>query len=448
MKTIKLIITHIFFIAILISFSACEDLLDINPKDNLTTEAAVATAANIENLLIGNYNLISRTESYGGDLNLASELIANSGELNWSGTFSQPREFDNKNILTDNSFVANAWLNAYRVSNQSNIILANLDKFTDTDQKKRIEGEAKFLRGLVYFDLIRFFSQPYLVGVVNSGLGVPIIIEPVTDPNQIEKSSRNTIEEVYTMIINDLSSAYNLLPESNDIFADRYAAQALLARIYLQQGNYVAARDASNNVISNSGHSLTSTYLKAFNNDVDSSEDIFTIQKNSQDPASNLNDMNAFWSNGANGGRGDVNINDPFLNLFQGTDDRATFFYDDNFSNKWKSQFANIPHLRIAEMYLIRAECNQRLLTTIGATPTSDINNLRNRSNALAIAVDLDVILLERRKELAFEGFRLHDIKRLKENVGTLNYNDNKLVFPIPQREIDANTNIEQNPGY
>ncbi len=102
-------------------------------------------------------------------------------------------------------------------------------------------------------------------------------------------------------------------------------------------------------------------------------------------------------------------------------------------------------------MYLIRAECNQRLGTAIGATPVNDFNAIHTRAKLAPVAsVTLAQILLERRLELSFEGHRIHDQRRLKENVGTLLYTDPKLVFPIPFRETEANPNLksQQNPGY
>jgi hypothetical protein len=106
---------------------------------------------------------------------------------------------------------------------------------------------------------------------------------------------------------------------------------------------------------------------------------------------------------------------------------------------------------RLAEMYLIRAECNQRLGTSVGNTPVDDYNMTHTRAGLpAATSVTLDDILLERRLELAHEGFKLHDMKRLKQSVGSLPYNDPKLVYPIPAREIAANPALkdQQNEGY
>lgn len=74
---------------------------------------------------------------------------------------------------------------------------------------------------------------------------------------------------------------------------------------------------------------------------------------------------------------------------------------------------------------------------------------MRDRSGASALSsVDLDEILMERRRELSFEGFALFDAKRLGRSVGSISYNANRLVMPIPLRELDANPNLVQNDGY
>ena len=105
--------------------------------------------------------------------------------------------------------------------------------------------------------------------------------------------------------------------------------------------------------------------------------------------------------------------------------------------------------MRIAEMYLTRAEANTRLGTAVGDTPVNDLNTIRNRAGLPDVATaTLADILQERRLELAYEGLRIHDIKRTKGSTGEFQYNSPKLVFPIPQRELNVNKNLEPNAGY
>lgn len=316
-----------------------------------------------------------------------------------------------------------------------------------------MEGEAKFIRGLVYFELVRFFGLPYEPGQANSQPGVPVVTQSVKDASEIEFPSRNTVDEVYAQVISDLQDAYNLLPEENSFFADRYAAQAVLARVYLQQGNYAAARDAADDVLTNSGHTLTAEYEDAFNNDEDSTEDVFAWQITTQD---GINDFNTFWATRDFGGRSltaDVTVEQPYFDNFDDpNDDRSRFFYAGNgtvVSTKWQYQFGIIPFIRLAEMHLIRAEANFREGSSLGLSPLDEINALRARSNAAALgSLDIEEILRERKRELGFEGFALHDLRRTGQDIAGLPYDANLLVMPIPQREIDANPNLVQNPGY
>ncbi|HCQ75200.1 MAG TPA: RagB/SusD family nutrient uptake outer membrane protein, partial [Leeuwenhoekiella sp.] len=255
-------------------------------------------------------------------------------------------------------------------------------------------------------------------------------------------------------VLSDLEDAYTNLPASNDIFADRYAAQALRARVYLQMQNYAAARDAANDVIENSGASLTGSFSDAFNNDADSSEDLFDFQVTNQTGDS---DLITFYASQDNGGRGgDIVLNPAYFALFPDADDeRANFTYigdyGDNLTGKYTNQFANIAIFRLAEMYLIRAEGNIMENTAVGQTPAEDVNLLRLRAGAETVSAPLtqEDILLERQLELAFEGFLLHDLKRTQNDVDGLPYNDPSLVLPIPQNEMDTNDLIgDNNPGY
>jgi starch-binding outer membrane protein, SusD/RagB family len=448
MKNYRLILSILCTGFLMVS---CEDELNLEPEQSISTEVAVSTGENIENILIGTYAEAGDNVSYGGDIQILSDLYGITDEASWVGTFAQPREVFNKRIFTDNVFVRDIWLNGYQIINQANLVVDYVD-LVDEDRQATVEGEAKFLRALTYFDLVRLFGQQYEAGQQNTQLGVPLSMEGITDYSGDLEVPRNTVEEVYTQVLADLNDAYDLLPESNGIFADKYAAQALLARVHLQMGNYEEARDAAHDVIENSGHSLTSTYEAAFNNDVDSSEDVFAFQVTSQDGE---NDLIIHYADQAAGGRGgDITINPAFTDRFDDNDDRGEFFYESaqsgaTLTGKYTNQFGNIPLIRLAEMYLIRAEANERLNTEVGNTPLDDINLLRERANANQLSsVSLEDILEERELELAFEGFLIHDLKRTQRSVGELDYNDNALVFPVPQREIDANSLLVQNPGY
>ncbi|QED38209.1 RagB/SusD family nutrient uptake outer membrane protein [Antarcticibacterium arcticum] len=450
----KYINFKILFSFLAIGFIACDDNLDIEPEQNLSPEVATESPANIKTILNNIYGEARQSVSYGGGIGMASELLGNEGDLQWNGTFVQPGEYNEKALLADNSFVRDIWLNAYEIGNQVNIVLDNLDVFDDEEDRATTEGEAKFLRGLAYFDLVRLFAKPYVPGQANTQLAVPIILEPVLDASIITYPARNTVDEVYAQVLSDLNDAYEMLPTSNGYFADKYTAKALLARVHLQRGEFAQARDAANEVIEDSGASLTATFADAFNNAENSTEDLFAMQVTSQDASGNS--WNLYWAGRDFGGRvgnPDISILSPHYAKYDDpNDDRANFFYTTSrgvATTKWQNQFGNIPVIRLAEMYLIRAETNQRLGTTVGATPLEDINLLRARANAtLFTAVTLEIILAERQRELAFEGFALFDAKRLGRNIGEIAFNADRLVLPVPLREMDSNPNLVQNPGY
>ncbi len=435
-----------------IALTSCEDKLDLEPTQSISTEAALSTGDNIENLLIGAYAEAGQAASYGGRLQMMADLYGATDQVSWNGTFQQPRQVYVKNVLVDNSYVSGFWLNAYDVINQTNIVIDNL-AIVDEDNQANIEGQARFLRGLTYFDLTRMFGQQYMPGQTNDQLGVPLSLEGIVDYSGNLEIARATVEENYAQVIEDLEAAYDLLPEGNSEFAGRYAAQALLARVYLQQGDYTNALAAANDVIENGGFSLTSDFADAFNNDTDGPETIFAFQVTTQDGS---NTLITHYADQANGGRGnDISINDEYVAMFESEDDvRGEFFYEsaqsgDRLTSKYTNQFGNVTILRLAEMYLIRAEANLELNSSTGATPLEDVNTIRTRSGADALAsVSLEDVLMERQLELAFEGFFIHDLKRTMQDVGDIPYDDNSLVFPIPQREMDVNSLLSQNPGY
>lgn len=449
MKIIKYTLILVLFFTII----SCEKELDIEPSQSISTEKALSTENNVLNILVGTYSEAGQSSTFGGDTQIIADLLGNTTQMNWGGTFVDPRQFNSKSILVDNAFVQGVWGTSYEVINQANLVIDNLEVVT-SGAANRAEGEAKFLRALMYFELVRHFGAPYLAGVSNTQLGVPLRLNGIIDYGVDLSIARNTVEEVYTQIIADLNDAFSKLPVTNDVYADKYAAEALLAKVYFQQGNYPAARDAANDVIANSGHTLASTYNDVFNNDADSVEDLFAFQVTSQGGS---NDFITFYASQDFGGRqGDIDLQAGFFELFDDVvnDERHNFTYVSSdtggiLTSKYTNQFANISVLRIADMHLVRAESNFREGTSIGLPPLDEVNAVRARSNASALStLTLDVLFNERQLELSFEGQLIHDIKRTKTSVGALSFDAEELILPIPQAEMDTNTLMVQNSGY
>ncbi|MET0638301.1 MAG: RagB/SusD family nutrient uptake outer membrane protein [Chitinophagaceae bacterium] len=446
MKKIFIIILSTGFL-----MSSCSKKLEILPTQSIDESIVFTSDANIKAALVGAYDGVSAASLFGGDLQLYSELQAADGEIRWAGTFNQPREIYLKDILTNNSYVTATYNRAYYTINICNNILAAID-IVDEDDRDRVKGEALFIRGTVYFELVKLYAKPYSGGNMSTP-GLQLITTPtlgnISESNFVPRSS---LADTYALILADLTQSKSLLPGQNDVYATTYAASAILSRVYLQMADYPKARDEANTIIESDEFALNSTYAAAFNNTSNSPEDIFAIQVTAQDGS---NDMFVFWSTLPNGARdGDVDVLNKHISLYDTADARLGLFFPDGVnifrSGKWRLQYRNLSIVRLAEMYLTRAECNFRLGTAVGATPDEDINEtIRDRAALGPVAITLASILFERKLELAHEGQAIHDVKRLKGNVDGFAFDAKELVFPIPIREINAVGDIlEQNEGY
>jgi tetratricopeptide (TPR) repeat protein len=452
MKNIK---TILIAVALIFFFTGCDKLLDLEPYQSISEDLALNSDANVKSVMRGAYAQFDDPGIYGGQLLRNAELLGGANEILWVGTYSGPRQIFNKQMNAANEDAAVQWSDSYQVINICNNVLSAIDVVKEADQD-RIEGEALFLRSLMYFDLVRFYAKQFAAGTAASDLGVPLVLTPTRGITEASNVGRNTVQEVYTQVIADLTAAAALLPDENDVYATSGAATALLARVYLQKGDYTNARAAANTVIGSGVYELEANYSDVFNNDDPTAEDIFVTQITSQD---RFSAMTEFFSVPDYGGRdGDIEILSGHLSLYDAADDRLDLFFFGNEADrtgKWNNLYGVVNLIRLAEMYLIRAECNERIdpteATFVGATPTADYNMVHTRAGLPAAAsVTLANILLERRLELAFEGFRIHDQKRLGETVGTLASTDPKLIFPIPARELEANPTLktQQNTGY
>lgn len=444
-----------YIIAVLFIFimASCSKKLDINPQQSVDEDLVFNSDKNIKTALTGAYDVVSGAELLGGDMQLYSELLGADGEITWVGTYNEPDEIFNKSILTNNSFVRDTYSEGYRAINICNNIIEAID-LVNPDDRDHVKGQALFLRGLVYFELVELYAHSYSEGNANSSLGLQLVTTPtkngqITDANRVPRS---TVAETYQQIISDLTTSKTLMEEDYGPYAGKYVAAAVLSRVYLQMADYQKAAAEASDVIENSGASLENAYSLAFNNTAPSSEDIFVLPITAQDGS---NDLQLFFSISDYGARdGDVEINQSHLDLYEPSDARLALFYKDASdiyrSGKWKFQYRYLPVIRLAEMYLTRAEANFRLGTAVGATPDYDLNTvIRNRVGLSPVAVTLNNILYERRLELAHEGQRIQDIKRLKGSADGFDYDDNKMVFPIPLREINASEGVlVQNPGY
>lgn len=444
--------------AALTLLSGCDEKLNVLPTQSIDDVAALSTSKDVEVTLIGCYDGIQDGDVYGGAFQYVSDLYGDGGEIRFGGTFANLLEIYDKQLTTANSTAAATWIDSYSAINRCNNVLSALDKVEEA-KKARIEGEARFIRGALYFELVRLYAKTWGDGDNASNPGVPLVLTPTRSVTDADYKKRNSVAEVYAQAIDDLTKAEGLLPATNTIYASKNAASGMLARVYLQQGNYAAARDAANRVITSGRQRLVTPFSSLFytylrNGGANPAEYIFSMTVTAQDGTNSLNTYFGVTVGSIPGtaGRGDFRILPAHRALYGTGDTRGDFFQAANnqtYSQKHLDRFGNVPIMRLAEMYLIRAEANFRLGTTVGAAPLADVNTIRTRAGAAPLAeVAIADILKERKLELSFEGHTLHDIKRLKGKAGTLDYNSPRLILPIPQREIDANKQLTQNVGY
>ncbi len=467
MKKIKTIAILFGFLSIL----SCEDRLDVIPEDNVATNTVFGSRVTINGAVIGVY---SKNQS--GDLNGSAQLMSDfmSDNVDFVGSFPSLQEIDQFETLATNTSIDNIWLDGYELIGAANNIIVNLPEITDVSDlteadKAQFIAEAKFLRAVTYFQLVNLFAQPFQVAG-GTNLGVPIVDQPFEGGEISEfQQERATVNEVHAFIEQDLLDALATLPEDNDVRAEAGAARALLARLYLYREQWESAANFANEVIGSGAYSLATDY-DFYDDNPGSPENIFSVINTPTDgPQENggSDEVYVNFYNPAPGGRGDAPFSQDLIDAFaaepgdrrfdelsaaasdaQGNDTFFTIKYPDIVNNASDGMV-----LRITEMYLIRAEANLRGGLSVGDTPLNDINLLRNRASLANLAsVDLDAILLERRKELCFEGHRRMDLLRNDLNLrpdgaAASAPGADKVIFPIVDDETTNNPNITQNPG-
>jgi hypothetical protein len=437
-------------------FNGCGKKLSVDPVDQLPQEDA---RKDIHLLLVGAYSLlgsggiggINEGGLYDNDLFLNADLLASENYIQCKNPPQKYFDIASKQMNSTNLSVNRMWNKAYAAIGLCNTILENIGNAT-IDKQERYKGEARFIRGIVYFELLRFFGES------STGLGVPLLLHSTQKVEDIQYPSRAQIEEVYSHIIDDLTFAQKVLPETNGIYANSYSATAFLARVYLQKGDYQNAYSQSDSLIQSNLYRLADSVKNAFNAQT-SKESIFEISVRNN-PGIVYDGLTSFYCcDEGSTYYAIVEIDSAFISLYDSSDQRRSkLIYvglcdgGNVTSAKWLDPNANIPVIRLAEIYLIRAEAGFRLGKINGVL--NDVNLVRKRAGAHEyLSIDLSAILLERQLELAFEGHRIHDFRRIGKIVtfpdsSQVDYNAAQFVMPIPQNDINTNKNLVQNSYY
>lgn len=436
----------ILFVAVL-WLTACEKVLEVDPVDYIPEELAIEDKTDAERALIGCYDGIQQVGMYGRHLVIIPDLVADN--LEWEGTTLEYGQFANNNLLADNVMVESIWNAHYDVLNRVNYVFYKLPDVSDLSQTERenIEGQLYFLRALCHFNLVRLFGP------------VPLKTKPTLDLGSDLDPARDPVEAVVSQIISDLLAAEGKIQNQNAGFATNGAVEALLSLVYLHNKDYIQARDRATNVISQYGYSLTPVFSDLFAAGTQSltQEAIFAVLFDEMDG----NRLAEYFYPTSLGGRYEIAPGTGIINAFSAGDTRlpVSITGDTPYCNKYPNLSTmnnNVYVIRLAEIYLVRAEAEARLSGSISAIQY-DINQVRQRAELTDTeAGDYAELILaieeERRRELAFEGKRWFDLVRTGRAIEVVETvtNTDQLLFPIPLTEIQTNTNpgMYQNPGY
>ncbi|WP_166670796.1 RagB/SusD family nutrient uptake outer membrane protein [Olivibacter sp. XZL3] len=460
--------------------SCSKSFLQEDPSTSVAVESAISSETDMLESVAGLYRSLDNYFIFGRNYPLFGDLLADNVYL--SSTNSSRLLMQNNYTWTiANTEPRTFWSNTYYSILQANrIIGSNLDI---TENVAQLKGEAYALRALCYLYLINWFAKPYTVDP--NAAGVPLVTVSTSITGPLVKPERNTVAEVYDKMISDLDSAFLLMPETTPAihiassnFIAKYAAKALQSRVFLYKADYENARDAALSVVQNGGYSLTDSpgdfaaYWASTASRTDKVETIFELN-NSATANNGIEGLDFIY---AAQGHGDMLVTDDTYAIYQETDSRRALIQDGTrngmqayFVNKYPNVTATdrdeVKMIRYAEVLLTLSEAYGRLGDEANARLYLNMV-AQNRDHSIAPYTYsgnelLDAIVLERRKELAFEGLRFFDLTRLnldftRQNMGTKAYSyytdvlrtDFRRIQPIPQEEINANPNMTQNAGY
>lgn len=448
--------------AILLLSTGCKKFLEPDFKNQISSEQVFASDANAVAAINGLYIKLGTVSQTNGLITQLSGFASDELTYNYSNIINP--QFMNNQLQADNNAVAGFWDYFYASVFQANSIIENATASTGMSAayKKQIIGEAKFVRAFCHFYLVNFFGP------------VPVIT--VTDKDKTIYAPRNTVDEVYAQIKTDLLDAYNTLPadysvsEGSRIRVNKWAAAALLARVYLYTGDYANAETQASAVLENSGlYSLLSDQNNVFLKNQKES-----ILEWDRTQPGNTYEAGMFLLYPIYGLPADNAMLPGLISAFETGDTRKTSwqktFGSYTLPYKYKTTSGNTENyivLRVAEQYLVRAEARAQQNNISGAQ--ADINIIRNRSGLandttmVNKATAMAAIEHERQTELFCEwGHRWFDLKRwpsltspatktrADDVLGALKstWTSTAVLFPIPQLYRDRNPNLTQNEGY
>lgn len=438
-------------LSLLVFGTGCEDtLLDLENPDQLGTDQFIIDDQTAEQAVMGIYSAFQDTNIGGAVPIQVTGLYAD--ELSHTGSFPTYTEYFVNNVTaTGNTNNTNIWESIYAAIFRANSVIYALENLTEGEVSNSVStaaiAEAKALRAYFYFYLVRAYG------------GVPVPDTLVTQVGSAAGNvARSTESEVYAYIQADIDAALGNLNDNGVYRFSNDALRVLKAKVHMELGEYPEAQDALEPLIGS--YALLGNYEDLFVPG-DNTEAIFRLNYSTDDS----NALAFYFFPSGDGGRRETAPTMSLASSFDDDDTRISMIANPTDASLITlTKYSDVatgtdqPYIyRYADVLLMYAE----LLARDGDASASDyINEVRSRANLDDVVLTstnvVDIIAQERLWELYGEGHRWFDVKRLGlaqeviESKG-LTYNANRLVWPLPQDEINANESItqaDQNPGY
>ncbi|CCH52831.1 RagB/SusD domain protein [Fibrisoma limi BUZ 3] len=443
-------------LSLLVLLAGCQSFLEVQPELQVDESQAITNASSAEVALNGLYNRLGNDGYYGSNYQALAYLSG--GDIQWTGSQGAPQEITARKLTADNGYVGNAWAAIYRTILAANYLIETVPTLADPQltaaRKDQLVGEALAIRALSYFDLVRGWG------------GVQLVLTPTRKPSDNTGITRSSVDETYAQVLKDLTAAEPLLTNTtNRNRVTRKTVWALRARYHLYRGEWTQAEEYAGKLISDAANYRLAKPYSAFfaNNAVATPESVFELAFSNSFRNGHAN----WWLPPALGGRREwapnaqlvTLLNDPNVggnrkDLIAQTAPPGNLWYGRLY---YRNPIGTDPQyiIRIAELYMIRAEARARVGKLTDAL--ADLNTVRDRAGLSALTAattpDLAATLLaieqERRVEFPFEADRWFDLIRTGRVATVLGITDTKkYVFPIPTSEILADKALTQNEGY
>ncbi|OAV43990.1 RagB/SusD family nutrient uptake outer membrane protein [Lewinella sp. 4G2] len=474
-------------LALLLCLAACDDFLDVDSPNDISRAELFETVRGANAAVAGLYLGLGDGAYYQfrfpiyadlpGNLKLPSQSGGSLGSSTGTQRGLQALRMRTITPALDQTNLSGFYQNAYEVIFQASDILDGLANVTDgaPGEVASLAAEARAIRALVHFDLVRLFAQApgFTENASHEGI---VIIDDL--PGIFDLPARRSVAESYAAILADLDIARADLDatfsrRSNEpIWLTPAVVDGLIARVSAYVGDWETVAAAAGRAITASGLALTPAeqyvdgWAEGGLSEILWELDLQRLVEDGED----VNFQSPALIVGAGNPLPLMEISEDLLNEFAPEDLRRELFIPNEdgvmLSGKWPfavNEIRNPPLLRLSELYLLRAEANVELSNLAAAT--EDYLAVHGRSVANpTVPTDLAALRLairqERRRELALEGHHFFDLGRWGESLVRedclpeiegdciLSYPDFRFVLPLPFDATRRNPNLSQNPGY